>query len=141
MLVKRVVITGIGTINPIGDNPEDYFSNLDLGVSGSSLITRFDTSLFKTKFACQIRDYSPERFGMDIKEARKHDRYTQYALIAAGQAIKDSRIPLDEEKTLRRTGVVIGSGIGRHRDSHAGNNGTIPKGSPLGLVLFLYLKS
>jgi 3-oxoacyl-[acyl-carrier-protein] synthase II len=111
MLVKRVVITGIGTINPIGDNPEDYFSNLDLGVSGSTLITRFDTSLFKTKFACEIRDYSPERFGLDIKEARKHDIYTQYALIAADQAITDSRIPFDEE-TLRRTGVIIGSGIG-----------------------------
>jgi len=111
MLVKRVVITGIGTINPIGDNPEDYFSNLDLGVSGSRLITRFDTSLFKTKFACEIRDYSPERFGLDIKEARKHDIYTQYALIAADQAITDSRIPFDEE-TLRRTGVIIGSGIG-----------------------------
>ena len=133
MLVKRVVITGIGTINPIGDNPEDYFSNLDLGVSGSSLITRFDTSLFKTKFACQIRDYSPERFGMDIKEARKHDRYTQYALIAAGQAIKDSRIPLDEEKTLRRTGVVIGSGIGGI-ETHAGNNGLYRR-QLLGLVL------
>ena len=111
MLVKRVVITGIGTINPIGDNPEDYFSNLDLGVSGSRLITRFDTSLFKTKFACEIRDYSPERFGLDIKEARKHDIYTQYALIAADQAIRDGRIPFDEE-TLRRTGVIIGSGIG-----------------------------
>lgn len=111
MLVKRVVITGIGTINPIGDNPEDYFSNLDLGVSGSKLITRFDTSLFKTKFACEIRDYSPERFGMDIKEARKHDRYTQYALIAADQAINDSKIPLNEEN-LGRTGVIIGSGIG-----------------------------
>ena len=111
MLVKRVVITGIGTINPIGDNPEDYFSNLDLGVSGSRLITRFDTSLFKTKFACEIRDYSPERFGLDIKEARKHDIYTQYALIAADQAITDSRTPFDEE-TLRRTGVIIGSGIG-----------------------------
>ena len=111
MSVKRVVITGLGTINPIGNNLEDYFSNLNSGVSGSTHITRFDTSLFKTKFACEIRDFSPERFGMDIKEARKHDRYTQYALIAADQAINDSGIPLNEDN-LRRTGVIIGSGIG-----------------------------
>ncbi len=111
MFAKRVVITGIGTINPIGDNAEDFFYNLDHGVSGARLITRFEPSLFKTQFACEVRDYSPQRFGLDIKEARKHDRYTQYALIAADQAISDSKIP-PEEDTLRRTGVIIGSGIG-----------------------------
>ena len=82
MQFKRVVVTGIGTINPLGNNIQEYFDNLDEGKSGASLITRFDTAPFKTKFACEIKDYDPAKYGIDRKEARKLDLYSQYALIA-----------------------------------------------------------
>ena len=112
-MAKRVVITGIGTINPLGNNAEEYFQNLDRGVSGASLIDRFDAALFKTKFACQIPGYDPERFleVFDRKEARRTDPFTQYAMIAAAEAVQDSRLessPTDP----RRVGVVVGSGVG-----------------------------
>lgn len=112
-MAKRVVITGIGTINPLGNNAEEFFQNLDRGVSGASLIDRFDTALFKTKFACQIPGYDPERFleVFDRKEARRTDPFTQYAMIAAAEAVQDSRLessPTDP----RRVGVVVGSGVG-----------------------------
>lgn len=111
MELKRVVVTGIGTINPLGTNVQEYFKNLNNGVGGATLITRFDTSLFKTKFACEIQGYEPEKFGFDRKEARKLDRFCQYAIIAADQAIADSGMDLDKiDKD--RVGVVVGSGIG-----------------------------
>lgn len=110
MQLKRVVVTGIGTINPLGDNIQEYFGNLDIGLSGGGLITRFDTSLFKTKFACEVKNYEPGRYGIDRKEERKLDLYSQFALIAAEQAVNDSNIleGIDPE----RIGVIIGSGIG-----------------------------
>lgn len=111
--MKRVVITGIGTINPLGRNVPEFFRNLDLGVSGSRPISHFDTTNFKTKFACEIPDFDPEGFPeiYDRKEARRTDPFTQYAMIAAAEAVKDSQ--LDLEKTdLRRIGVVVGSGVG-----------------------------
>lgn len=111
MQLKRVVVTGIGTINPLGNNIPEYFNNLDNGTSGASLITRFDASLFKTKFACEIKDFDPEKFGIDKKEARKLDLFAQYALAATAEAIKDAGI--DPEKIdLDRAGVIVGSGIG-----------------------------
>ena len=111
MQLKRVVVTGIGTINPLGNNIPEYFDNLDNGTSGASLITRFDASLFKTKFACEIKDFDPEKFGIDKKEARKLDLFAQYALAATAEAIKDAGI--DPEKIdLDRAGVIVGSGIG-----------------------------
>ena len=111
--MKRVVITGIGTINPLGRNVAEYFRNLDAGVSGARMITRFETSPFKTKFACQIPDYDPEGFpeAFDRKEARRTDPFTQYAMIAAHEAVLDSGIDL-ETTDLRRIGVVVGSGVG-----------------------------
>lgn len=111
MELKRVVITGIGTINPLGDNISDYFDNLDKGLSGAGMITRFDTSLFKTKFACEIKNYDPGKYGIDRKEERKLDLYTQFALIAAEQAIKDSGLT-PETASPERVGVILGSGIG-----------------------------
>lgn len=109
---KRVVITGIGTINPLGNNIPEFFANLDAGKSGASLITRFDTSLFKTRFACQITGYDPKNFSaLDIKEARRTDLFTQYAIIAADEALKDSALDLGSID-LKRAGVVIGSGVG-----------------------------
>ncbi len=111
MELKRVVVTGIGTINPLGDNVQDYFKNLDEGVNGCGPITRFDTSLFKTKFACEIKNFEPSKYGIDRKEERKLDLYSQFALIAAEQAVKDSNI--DSEKIdPDRIGVILGSGIG-----------------------------
>ncbi len=111
MQLKRVVITGIGTINPIGNNIAEYFGNLDMGLSGAAPITRFDTTLFKTKFACEIKDYDPAKYGIDRKEERKIDRFTQYAFIACDEAINDSA--LDTGKiNPDRVGVILGTGIG-----------------------------
>ena len=111
--MKRVVITGIGTINPLGRNVPEFFRNLDRGISGARLISRFDTTNFKTKFACEIPDFNPEGFpeAYDRKEARRTDPFTQYALIAAAEAVKDSQLDLDKTD-LRRVGVVVGSGVG-----------------------------
>lgn len=111
MALKRVVITGLGTINPLGNSIEEYFKNLNDGVSGAGLVTRFDTSLFKTKFACEVKDFDPVKFGIDRKEARKLDRYCQYAIVAADQAIADSGLNLDTVNK-DRVGVIVGSGIG-----------------------------
>ncbi len=111
MELKRVVVTGIGTINPLGNNAEEYFSNLNAGVSGASLIERFDTTLFKTKFACQVKNFIPSNFGIDKKEERKLDRFSHFALAATEEAIKDSGINL-ETANLARIGVILGSGIG-----------------------------
>ena len=111
MQLKRVVITGIGTINPIGNNIAEYFGNLDMGLSGAGPITRFDTTLFKTKFACEIKDYDPAKYGIDRKEERKLDRFTQYAFIASDEAIKDSAIDTGKINP-DRVGVILGTGIG-----------------------------
>ena len=111
MSLKRVVISGIGTINPLGNNIEEFFSNLDKGVSGAGPIDNFDTTLFKTKFACQVKGYHPGNFGLDRKEYRKLDRYSQFALIATDEAIKDSSLDL-ESVDKSRVGVVLGTGIG-----------------------------
>jgi 3-oxoacyl-[acyl-carrier-protein] synthase II len=111
--VKRVVITGIGTINPLGRNVPEFFHNLDEGMSGARMISRFDTTEFKTKFACEIPDFNPEGFPgvFDRKDAHRTDPFTQYAMIAAAEAVKDSHIDLDKTD-LRRIGVVVGSGVG-----------------------------
>lgn len=111
MSLKRVVISGIGTINPLGNNIEEFFSNLDKGVSGAGPIDIFDTTFFKTKFACQVKGYHPGNFGLDRKEYRKLDRYSQFALIATDEAIKDSSLDL-ESVDKSRVGVVLGTGIG-----------------------------
>ncbi|MHC1690610.1 MAG: beta-ketoacyl-ACP synthase II [Bacteroidales bacterium] len=111
MQLKRVVVTGVGTINPIGNNIQEYYDNLDNGVSGATMITRFDTTNFKTKFACDVKDYDPAKYGMDRKEARKLDLFSQYALVASDEAVKDSGFEI-EKLNLDRIGVIIGSGIG-----------------------------
>ncbi len=112
-MMKRVVVTGIGTINPLGNNVAEFFKNLDAGKSGACPITRFDATLFKTRFACEIPDYNPDKFqnAIDRKEARKTDLYAQFAMIAAHEAIMDSKIDLDSIDLLR-AGVVVGSGVG-----------------------------
>ena len=110
MELRRVVVTGIGTINPLGNSIEEYFDNLENGVSGAGPITHFDPAKFKTKFACEVKNYNPTDH-FDRKEARKYDLYAQYALISAAQAVEDAG--LDLEKIDRdMTGVIWASGIG-----------------------------
>ena len=107
---KRVVITGLGAITPLGNNVSDFWVNIIAGKSGAAPITRFDTTLFKTKFACEIKNYKGEDH-FERKELRKLDPFCQYALIAADEAILDSGIDLDKiDRT--RAGVIWGSGYG-----------------------------
>ena len=107
---KRVVITGLGALTPIGNNTNDYWNNLINGVSGADLITRFDASLFKTQFACEVKNFDPLNV-LDRKEARKLDLFSIYAMAATAEAMEDSKLDLDAVN-LNRGGVVWGSGIG-----------------------------
>lgn len=110
MNLRRVVVTGLGVISPLGNSVEDFWTNLVNGVSGAGPITRFDATNFKTRFACQVKDFNPDAY-FDRKEARKYDLFAQYGLACAENAIKDSG--LDLEKTdLNRVGVIWASGIG-----------------------------
>ena len=110
MELNRVVVTGLGAITPIGKNLSEYWDGLLKGKSGSAPITRFDSDKFKTKFACEIKDYQPGDF-FDRKTARKLDKFTQYALIASDEAIADANLDLDVIDKYR-TGVIWGAGIG-----------------------------
>ena len=110
MEFKRVVITGVGTVNPLGNSVNEYWENLKKGVSGAAPITRFDASKHKTQFACEVKNFDVEQY-IEHKEVRKYDLYTQYALVTAAQAMTDSG--LDLEKIDRdRAGVIWGAGIG-----------------------------
>ncbi|MCF8233152.1 MAG: beta-ketoacyl-[acyl-carrier-protein] synthase II, partial [Bacteroidales bacterium] len=110
MELKRVVVTGLGAITPIGNTVEEFWKNTVDGVSGAGDITHFDASKFKTKFACEVKDFNPSDH-FDRKEARKYDLYAQYALVAADQAVKDAAIDL-EKIDPDRVGVIWASGIG-----------------------------
>lgn len=110
MELKRVVVTGLGAVTPVGNTPEETWQNLVGGVSGAAPITLFDASKFKTQFACEVKNLNVNDF-IDRKEARKMDRYTQLALIAAQQAVQDSGMDLEAEDK-NRIGVVFGVGIG-----------------------------
>ncbi|HNT93319.1 MAG: beta-ketoacyl-ACP synthase II [Bacteroidales bacterium] len=108
--MRRVVVTGMGALTPIGNNLQEYWKGLVEGASGAAFITHFDTSKFKTRFACEIKNYNPADY-FDRKESRKMDRYTQYAHIAADEAVKDAG--LDPEATDKdRSGIIWASGIG-----------------------------
>ncbi|MNS06167.1 3-oxoacyl-[acyl-carrier-protein] synthase 2 [compost metagenome] len=108
--LKRVVVTGLGALTPIGNNVTEYWNALVDGVSGADFIKQFDAEKFKTKFACELKDFNPEQF-MDRKEARKLDRFSQIAMVAAEQAVKDAGLDAD---TINkdRVGVIWTSGIG-----------------------------
>ena len=110
MQTKRIVVTGIGTLTPIGNNLASYWENLINGVSGADMITQFDASKFKTRFACEIKGFDPVEF-MDRKEARKLDRFAQIALVASDQAVTDAGITKDNVDH-DRVGVIFASGIG-----------------------------
>ena len=111
MEFKRVVVTGLGAITPLGNTVEEMWKNASNGVSGIGLITRFDASKFKTKFAFEVKDFDPEKYGIDRKEKRKLDLYAQFAVAAASDAVTDSKLNL-EEINLDKAGVVWASGIG-----------------------------
>ncbi len=110
MELKRVVVTGLGAVTPVGNSPEETWSNLLAGKSGAAAITNFDASKFKTQFACEVKGLNINDW-IDRKESRKLDRYTQFALISAMQGVKDAAIDLEKED-LNRIGVVYGVGIG-----------------------------
>ncbi|MBS9524813.1 beta-ketoacyl-ACP synthase II [Litoribacter ruber] len=110
MNLRRVVVTGLGALTPIGNNLQEYWDGLANGVSGAAPITRFDASKFKTQFACEIKNFDVEQY-IDKKEARKMDPFTQYAMIVVEEAMKDSGLDL-ENIDLHRAGVIWGSGIG-----------------------------
>jgi 3-oxoacyl-[acyl-carrier-protein] synthase II len=110
MQLKRVVVTGIGAITPLGNNLDDYWNGLINGVSGADMITLFDATRFKTRFACEVKGFDPGEY-MDRKEARKTDRFAQFAIAASDMAVKDAGIT-KENVDPDRVGVIFASGIG-----------------------------
>lgn len=110
MELKRVVVTGLGALTPIGNTLSEYWEGLLSGKSGAAPITQFDAALFKTQFACEVKNWDVNDF-MDRKEARKLDKFSQYAMVSASEAIADSAL-MDSNPNLDRVGVIWGSGIG-----------------------------
>tara|TARA_B110000503_G_scaffold13397_1_gene18156 strand:+ start:5975 stop:7228 length:1254 start_codon:yes stop_codon:yes gene_type:complete len=110
MQLKRVVVTGLGALTPIGNNIEEYWNALVNGVSGAAPITHFDAAKFKTRFACELKNFNPTDF-IDRKSARKMDKFTQYAMVASDEAIADAGLDLETINKLR-VGVIWGAGIG-----------------------------
>ena len=107
---KRVVVTGVGIISPLGDNKEDFWSSLSQGKSGIGKLTHFDADAYDSRIAGQVNDFDPTRY-LGIKESRRMDRFAQFALVASLGAVEDARLNIDEEDP-NRIGVLIGSGIG-----------------------------
>ncbi len=118
MELKRVVVTGLGAITPLGNDVNTTWNNAINGKSGAGPITNFDASLFKTKFACQVKDFDPLNYLLnpddrrELKDFKKYDQYTQFALAACKQAIDDSCLLEDDNTDLNEVGVIVGSGIG-----------------------------
>ena len=110
MIPRRVVITGLGALTPIGNTLNTYWEGLLSGTSGAGPITYFDPSLFKTQFACELKNFNPLDY-FDRKESRKYDRFAQYALVSVAEAIEDAKLPL-ETIDKDRVGVIWGAGIG-----------------------------
>lgn len=111
--MKRVVITGLGAITPLGNSIDEFWNNIVSGKSGAGLLTKFDTSKFKTQFGCEVKNFNPEEY-MDRKERRKYDLFTQYAVAASEQAIKDSGLDFESmsQKERSEIGVIWASGNG-----------------------------
>lgn len=133
MKLKRVVVTGLGALTPIGNNVQEYWNNLIHGVSGAAPITYFDATNFKTQFACELKGFNVEDF-IDRKEARKMDRYAQYAMVTAQEAMLDAQFNLDKIDH-DRAGVIWGSGIGgldtfQQEVTNFVNGNGIPKFNP-----------
>jgi 3-oxoacyl-[acyl-carrier-protein] synthase II len=116
MNLKRVVVTGLGALTPIGNTVQDYWKGLSSGLSGAGPITKFDPAKHKTRFACELKGFNAENF-IDRKEARKMDPFTQYAIVCAEEAIKDAKVD-SKELDPDRIGVIWGAGIGGLRTFH-----------------------
>ncbi|MEO1514391.1 MAG: beta-ketoacyl-ACP synthase II [Bacteroidota bacterium] len=135
--MKRVVITGLGALTPIGNSVNAYLEGLQNGISGANIITHFDPTEFKTRFACEVKDFDPSLY-MDRRESRRADKFAQYAMAAASQAMKDSGLDV-EKMDLDRAGVIWGSGIGglgsleQEIEAFAKGNGT-PRYNPFMIV-------
>jgi 3-oxoacyl-[acyl-carrier-protein] synthase II len=133
MQLRRVVVTGLGAITPIGNNIQEYWNSLINGVCGSDLISRFDASKFKTRFACEVKNFDPVAH-FDRKESKKFDRYTMFAMVAADEAVKNSGLDL-EKINKDKAGVIWASGIGgidtffQELKGYFGGDGT-PRFSP-----------
>ena len=117
MELKRVVVTGLGAITPLGKSVPEYWDGLVKGVSGADIIQQFDVTKFKTRFACEVKDFEPTRF-FERKEARKLDRFTQFALVVSDEAVKDAGISkdnVDQDRVGEVAGVAAPgtSGFGR----------------------------
>ncbi|RAU83564.1 beta-ketoacyl-ACP synthase II [Pontibacter arcticus] len=110
MELKRVVVTGLGALTPLGNTVSEYWDGLSNGVSGAAPITRFDASKFKTQFACEVKGYDPEKY-FDRKEARKMDLFSQFAMVVADEAVQDAKL-IESNIDPDRVGVIWGSGIG-----------------------------
>jgi 3-oxoacyl-[acyl-carrier-protein] synthase II len=110
MNLKRVVVTGIGALTPIGNTAAEFWTGLINGISGAAPITRFDSAKFRTRFACEVKNFDPVQF-IDRKEVKRMDRFTQYAMVTADEAIKDAGLA-DEKLDHERIGVIWGSGVG-----------------------------
>jgi 3-oxoacyl-[acyl-carrier-protein] synthase II len=110
MQLKRVVVTGLGAVTPLGNSAQEYWNNLVSGVSGAGPITRFDASKFRTRFACEVKGFDPANY-LDRKEARKMDPFVHYAIASTDEAISDSKIK-ESGTDFNRVGVIWGSGIG-----------------------------
>ncbi|MDR0896062.1 MAG: beta-ketoacyl-ACP synthase II [Prevotellaceae bacterium] len=134
MELKRVVVTGLGAVTPMGNNIPQFWENLIHGVSGAGPVTHFDASLFKTQFACEVKDFDVTKY-IDRKEARKMDLYTQFAIAVAKEAVGDSGLDVEKED-LTRIGVIFGAGIGGIRTfeeesgNYAVNHANGPKFNP-----------
>jgi 3-oxoacyl-[acyl-carrier-protein] synthase II len=133
MSSRRVVVTGIGALTPLGNNLQDYWQSLKSGISGAENITHFDASNFKTQFACELKDFNITDF-IDRKEARKIDKFSQYALVVADEAIKSSNLDVNSINS-NRAGVIWGSGIGGmetffKESSGYATGGGLPRFSP-----------
>jgi len=131
--MKRAVITGLGAVTPLGNNVEDFWTNLIKGKSGAAAITRFDTTYHKTKFACEVKDFDPLQY-INKQEARKMDLFTQYALAATDECMSDSGIDL-ETCDRNKIGVIVATGIGGMQTFEEeilafGENGKIPRFNP-----------
>jgi 3-oxoacyl-[acyl-carrier-protein] synthase II len=111
MQFKRVVVTGIGALTPIGNSKDEYWENLEKGVSGADLITRFDAEKFKTRFACEVKNFNVADH-LDRREHRRMDPYTHYAMVVAQEAMEDAGLASGETHDPDRSGVIWGSGIG-----------------------------
>src|SRR6218665_3746256 len=133
MDLKRVVVTGIGALTPIGNTAQEYWEGLYNGVSGAARITKFDASLFKTQFACEVKNFEVTNF-IPRQDARKMDLFTQYAVVVADEAVADSGLDL-EKVNKDKIGVIWGSGIGGLKTfeeeviAFSGGNGT-PRFNP-----------